>query len=158
MKATIAFGILNQLVSFFIKLTAISEVFFGILREIVLVNKVIACVIRRIDIDHLHFAEIGLLQQLQRLQIIALDIDIFRVDAAWSSIFTDRLFTVKAQCLCNRLIRQHNRLFLIWPCKLITFLRAFYHSGRDFLTQYIRINSTHDIAIFIFCFRHCIRK
>lgn len=48
MKATIAFGILNQLVSFFIKLTAISEVFFGILREIVLVNKVIACVIRRI--------------------------------------------------------------------------------------------------------------
>ena len=28
--------------------------------------------------------------------------------------------------------------------------QAFYHSGRDFLTQYIRINSTHDIAIFIF--------
>ena len=158
MESPIAFCILHQTISLFIKLTAIAKIFISILRKVILINEVIARVIRRIDIDHLHFAEIGFLQQLQFIQIIALDVNIFRVDAARRAISAHRLFTVKTQRLCNRLIRQHNRLFLVRPGELIAFLRTLYHRGRDFLTQHIRINGTHHIAIFVLGFCHCIRK
>ena len=44
--------------------------------KIICVNKIIAGVIRRVDVDHLDLAVVGRLQQLQHLQVISLDVEV----------------------------------------------------------------------------------
>ena len=46
--------------------------------KVVLIHEVIARVVGRVYVDHLHLAEIGFLQQLQNLQVIALNIEVLR--------------------------------------------------------------------------------
>ena len=58
-------------------LTAVSVVFFCTLSKIILVYKIISCIIRRINIDHLYFSKVCLLKQFQYFQIISLDVEIF---------------------------------------------------------------------------------
>jgi hypothetical protein len=40
------------------------------------INEVISGVVRRVDVDHLHPTEVGLVEQLQDFEIVALDEDI----------------------------------------------------------------------------------
>ena len=55
--------------------------------ELVIIHKAIrASVIRRVDINHLHFAAIRLHQMLQRIQIITTDIYILAILVLWLSI------------------------------------------------------------------------
>ena len=44
--------------------------------KIVRINEVVAGVVGRIDIDHLHLPVVGSLQELQHLQIVALNVQI----------------------------------------------------------------------------------
>lgn len=48
MKTSIAFRILHQPIPFFIGLTASYCIFLGFLFKVILINKIIACIIRRI--------------------------------------------------------------------------------------------------------------
>lgn len=57
--------------------------------KIVGVNKIVSRVVRRVDIDHLDFAKIIFLKQLQRVEIISLDKDIL------GSVEVDALFNVR---------------------------------------------------------------
>lgn len=50
--------------------------------EVVGVNKIFAGVVRRIDVDHLHFFVIRSLQKFQDFQIVALDIEVVAVELA----------------------------------------------------------------------------
>ena len=79
MKTTVALGVLHHAVSVFVKLSAVFKIFICTLCKIVLIYKVIACVIRRVDIYHLNLAKICFLQQFQYFQIIALNVEVFGV-------------------------------------------------------------------------------
>ncbi len=58
MKPTITFAILHQSISFFICLPAVLCIILVLLRKIIFVNKVISCIIWRININHLYFSQI----------------------------------------------------------------------------------------------------
>lgn len=76
----IAFIILHHTISFFIGLPTITCIFSSTLREIIFIDKVVACIIGWIDINHLDLAEIRLPQELQGIEIVALDVDIFTIN------------------------------------------------------------------------------
>ena len=60
MKPAIAFCIGNKAVPFFILLSAIVHILTSRLREVIIIHKVIASVIRWININHFYLAEIVL--------------------------------------------------------------------------------------------------
>jgi hypothetical protein len=42
------------------------------------VHKVLAGVVRRVDVDHLHLAEVALLEDLERFEVVAFDEEVLR--------------------------------------------------------------------------------
>ena len=61
MKTTVTLGVLHHTVSIFIVLPTVGKVLIRTLSKVVLINKVISRIVRRIDVDHLDLAEIGFL-------------------------------------------------------------------------------------------------
>lgn len=101
MKATIAFSIalhrINQLVPFFIEGTTGCLEVFARLCEIVVIDEVIACVIRRVYVDHLDCAKIVLAENFEHIEVIALNVEIFGVPKIFGG------FKVRSKgfvCLC----------------------------------------------------------
>ena len=120
MKAAIAFGVCHHTVAFFVILAAVSHVILGALCKVVLIDKIIAGVVRRVNVDHLNLAQICFLQELQHFQVIALDIKVLTVKTAGCAIFAHTVSCHRTQrCRDGRICRQH-RLFLVRPCKLVT--------------------------------------
>ena len=64
MEATVAFGVGNETVALLVKLSRVGEVFGRRLRKVILIDKIIARIVGRVDVNHLHLVEIGLLQAL----------------------------------------------------------------------------------------------
>ena len=79
MKPTIFLRILHQPISFFIGLSAVSYIVCCLLRKVIFIDEVIACVVRWINVYHLHLAQVGFPQNFQGVQIIPFDVNIFRV-------------------------------------------------------------------------------
>ena len=147
MKAAIAFGVCHHTVAFFIILTAIIHIFRRTLGKIVLIDKIIACVIGRINVDHLDLAQIGFLQELQHFQIIALDVEVLTVKATGSAIFANAIrYNGTQRCRDGRICRQHC-LFLIRPSKLIAFLPTFHDGIGKLLPQNVKINGVFYFAV-----------
>ena len=92
-EATVALVVhthIKQQISVLVPLTAFIGEFARGGGKIVVINKgVTSRVIRRIDIYHLDLAEIGLLQELQRIEVIAFNVDVLGVNSAGRSVTTD---------------------------------------------------------------------
>ena len=147
MKTAIAFGVCHHAVAFFVILAAVFHVILGALCKVVLIDKIIAGVVRRVNVDHLDLAQIGFLQELQHFQIVALDIEVFAVKAAGCAILANTVGHHRTQrCRDGRIGRQH-RLFLIWPSKLIAFLPTFYDRIGKLLPQNVKVNGVFYFAV-----------
>ena len=96
METAVALGIGDETVALLVKLSRVGEVFGRRLRKVILIDKVIARVVRRIDIDHLHLVEIGLLQALQHIEVVTLDVEVLRV------VEVHALLTAGTQCGIDR--------------------------------------------------------
>ena len=77
MKASITFRILYHSVTVIVELSAVLKIFSCTLRKIIAINEVVTSIIRWVNINHLNFAEICFLQQLQYLKVVALNIKVF---------------------------------------------------------------------------------
>ena len=147
MKAAIAFSVLYHTITFFIVLAAIFHVISCVLLKIISIDKIFARIVRRINVDHLDLAQIGFLQELQHFQIIALDVEVLAVKATGSAIFANAIRHNGTQgCRDGRICRQH-RLFLVRPCKLITFLPALYNGVGKLLPQNVKVNCVFYFAV-----------
>ena len=147
MKAAIAFGVGHHAIAFFVILAAVSHVILGALCKIILIDKVIACIIGRVNVDHLDLAQIGFLQELQHFQIVALDVEVLTVKATGSAIFANAIRHNGTQsCRDGRICRQH-RLFLVRPCELIAFLPALYNGVGKLLPQNVKVNGVFYFAV-----------
>ena len=47
--------------------------------EIVIIYKIMTCIIRRVDVNHLHLAEISFTQHFQYIEVVALNVEVLRV-------------------------------------------------------------------------------
>ena len=78
MKAAVGVGVRAELAAFGINLAGILQIGLQGLAVVVRVDEVVAGVVGRIDIDHLDLAQVGLLQELQDLKVVALDDEVLR--------------------------------------------------------------------------------
>lgn len=78
METTIRIRVLHKAVAKFIHIARLFVIFLLTLFEVVMIDEVIARVVRRIDVNHLHLTQIRLLQQLQCVKIVALDVNVPR--------------------------------------------------------------------------------
>ncbi len=63
MEATITIRIFTIAISIFVTVAFIE--FLYRLFKVIMIHKVIACIVRRVNIYHFHFAHIGVLEQFQ---------------------------------------------------------------------------------------------
>ena len=99
MKTPVAFCIGNEAVSFFVLLSAIVHILTSCLREVIVIHEIITRVIWRVDINHLHFAQIVLAKKFQHLQVVAFNIEVLRIVKVYT------LLTTRTQGICGRCIR-----------------------------------------------------
>ena len=117
-------------------------------RKVVVVHKgVRPSIVRRVDIDHLHLAEVRLLQQLQHIEIIPLDVEILTVERARRAVPPDTVLHNGAQRHRDRRIRRENRPPLVRPCERIALLAPLHDLTRELLPQHIKVNRRHGLPI-----------
>ena len=133
MKSPISFCICHELAAFFVHLPGFFQIFILYPSEIILVNKVVTRVVRRIDVDHLDLAEVGLLEELEGIQVIALDKQILR------GIKIHALFPAGAQGFGDGRVGGQQRLPFPWPVEVVALLRAFDDMPRKFLAEQIEV-------------------
>ena len=150
MKTSIAFCISYKTITFTIQLTAIFNILLCALLKIIIINKILTCIIRRIDINHLHLAQVCFLQQLQHVQIIAFNIKVFRI------VKVHAFFSARAQGFVNRRIGSQNGFALIRPSKLVAFLQIIYNMVTKLLFQHIKINGMLQFALIIDSFGNAV--
>lgn len=73
MKAPVGLGVGHQTRAVRVLLLGALEIALAVVAEVVVVDEVTPGVVRRVDIDQLHLVQVGLLEQLQRVQVVALD-------------------------------------------------------------------------------------
>jgi hypothetical protein len=88
-KSPICVAVRAKFAPFTVHLPGVFQVGLQALGIVVGVNEVVAGVVRRVNVDHLHFAEVGFLQQLKHFQVVPFNDQVFgrvEVDAffqAW---------------------------------------------------------------------------
>ena len=153
MKSAVAFGVLKKLVAVIVELSAAVKIIVSIFCKIIIVDKVIACVVRWINVYHFDLAKISFLQKFEDIKVIALYVEIFGV------VKINAFLTAGAESFSNRGICKQYRLFLVRPSELITFLFAVNNVGVYFLHKHVLVNGTDNFACgFIYCFGNCIRE
>ena len=119
--------------------------------EMVVVDKVVAGVVGRVDIDHLHLAQIAFLQQLQHLQVVALDVQVL------GGVPVFALFRAGAQRLAGGLVGLHHRGLLAHPGKLVCLI-ALQHIAGKHLPQLVKVDRPFQPAVPVRPFGHTVRK
>ena len=158
MKASISICIRNKLISLFVILSASAHVAVRVLGKIVLIHKIVASVVGRVDVNHFHLAQIRFPQELQHIQIVALNIQVLAVPAAGRAILAHTVRLDGAQRCRNGRVRRQHRLLLVRPCKLIALLAAFDDRRGNLLHQNILVNGADDFAILVHGLRHRVRE
>ena len=99
--------------------------------EVVLIHKIVARVVRRIDVDHLDTAEIRRLQQFQDFQIVAFDVQILR------GLEIDAFFRARTECCRGALLGKGKTLALALPGEfvLLKILEDVFASEREQLVD-----------------------
>ena len=86
------------MITFLVLLSTIIFVFVSILREVVVINKIIARVVRWVNINHLDLAKISLTDNFQHIKVVTFNVKILRVVKVHASLST------RAKRLCGRRI------------------------------------------------------
>ena len=147
METSVAVSVFEHATTVRIIHTKIILVILHRLLKIVPVDEIIARVVGRIDIDHLHLAEIALLQEFQHFQIVTLNIEVLR------AVPVDALFLAGAQSFADGFVCLHDGNLFAHPSKLIG-----NHIIRQHLTQQVKVNGLLRLAGLIFSFGYAIRE
>ena len=103
-----------------------------IVPKVILIDKIIAGIIGRVNINHFYLAIIGFLQKLQNFKIISLNVEIFRIIPILA------FFPAGPQGSHRWGLGQSQRFPLAIPFEAILFL-GIIHKISQKLTQYIKI-------------------
>ena len=109
---------------------------FFILRthEIICIDKIVARIIRWVNINHFDLAQIALLQQLEHFQIVAFNVEILGIIPVFA------FCRAGAQGLANGLVGFYNGCLFAHPCKLVCFISV-YNVRREHLLQQFKVDT-----------------
>ena len=143
--------VFHKAVALVIVLSAVGDIFLHALRKIVFVDKVTAGVVRRIDIDHLDLAQIGLLQQFEHVEVVSLYIKILRVVKVHALLFA------RTQRRRDGRVGEQLCLALVRPCHLIALLPLVDKHAAHFLFELVKVHGKRHLAVSL-DFRHAFRE
>ena len=143
MEAAVALSVCHEAVALFILLPAVVDILICTLGEVVVLHKVVACVVRRVNVNHLHLAEVILAQEFQHLQVVALNVEVLR------GVEVHALLAAGAQCVGGRGVGQSDGVALVGPGELVAFLGAFHDVLREFLPQLVEVNRSFRFPVLI---------
>ena len=147
MVAAGGFRVWQQAVAFLIGLAAFFFKLIGILGKVVAVNKVVARIVWRVNVNHFDFAQVAFLQELEHFEVIALNIKVFGV------FEIDRFFGNRPKRIRGWQVSRYNGFALAGPLQAVAFFGAFHHFVVEFLAQEVEIDGFAAI-----CFRHTVRE
>lgn len=139
MEATFGIGVLYQLTTF-IKISTLSFIFFASHLKIIVINKVVARIVRRVDINHLDLASIVLAQDLERVEVVTLDIQVL------GGIPVLALLRARTQHLVYATARLGAGFTLSRPCELVA-LAAALSNVTELLAQGIVVHSSMQFSV-----------
>lgn len=119
METPVAFRIGDQAAAFLVVFSAFGIEFVMGLGEVVVVDEIVAGVVGRVDVDELDFAGVVLAQELQRVEVVALDVQVS------GGVPVLAAFLDRAQGLGDGFAGEAFRLALAGPGELVTFPVAF---------------------------------
>ena len=135
MEATVTIRVGHKAVACLIFLIGAGKVGFGSFREVVIIDKIIARVVGRVDVDHFDLAEIGLLQELEGVEIVPFD------EQVLGGVKVHAFFPAGAQGFGNGGIGRQHGLALARPVQMIALLRAFHDAVGKLLPQKVKIHA-----------------
>ena len=110
----VALGVLHELlVALLVKQADLLVVLLLVHLKAVVVDEVVAGVVGRVDVDHLHLTQVALLEELQHLQVVPLDVQVF------GGVPVLALLWAGAQGLADGLIGLHDGGLLAHPGELV---------------------------------------
>ena len=109
----------DETTAFLVEITAPRVIFAARFGEVVVVDEVMARIVRWVDVDELHPAGVGLLQDLERIKVVALDVEVL------SRVPILRLTGLGNHRLADRAARLGLGLALAGPGELISLTLAF---------------------------------
>lgn len=112
-------------------------------KVIVIDNKLVTDIIGRINVNHLDPTEVGLAENFEDIEIIAIDVEIF------GCIEVNRFFAARAQSEIDRLVSETGCCTLIRPRELVAFLSVIERFVRQFRTELVEVNGKFRLTIFI---------
>ncbi|MFA4915156.1 MAG: hypothetical protein WC560_00615 [Syntrophales bacterium] len=130
MESTVRFRVRGVFPSLVVNLSGVAEIGVQTFAVIIRIDEIVACVVGGIDVDHLDLAEIGLLKELQDLQVVALDEEIFRRVEIYGFIAGGR------QGSDARLLDDLEAVGLPWPVHPVAFLSRIYHFSKGQLEPF----------------------
>ena len=150
MEAPIGLRIGNQPLTLLVSLIALGKVIVGVADKVVPVHKVVSLlpVVRRVKINQLDPAQICLLQQLECIEVIALDEEVLR------GVEVHALFPAWAQRFGDGRVGGEQRLALAGPGQVVALQRAFNDGIRQFLPQLVKVYRQLHAAVLASAFRH----
>ncbi len=113
MESSICLWIRNELILEFVIFAIVY--FIGGFSEIIMINKIVASVVWRIDVDELDHAGVVLAQELQCVEVISFDVQVLGGIPVLAAFFD------RSQGFGDGFAGQSFRLALARPCELVTF-------------------------------------
>ena len=153
MVTTIGNRILDKAITQFIYIAS-KQVFLSLSTcKIIMIHKIITCIVRWININHLHLTEIRLLQQFQHFEVVALNIEVLR------SVPIHAILLDRTERLADRAQHFGTSRLLAHPVELVGFRSIFYSIIAQQLAQGAEIHHTLDFTcIGVSCLREARRS
>ena len=151
MEPTVALGVGDQTATFLVVVAALGVVLASRLGEVVVVNEVMARIVRWVDVDELHLAGVGFLQDLERVKVVTLDVEVLcRVPILGLAWFGNHRLVYGAARLglC---------LALAGPSELIALTLAFGHITQK-IAQRVKVDDALKLSFGVFRLRHNLRE
>ncbi len=108
--------------------------------EVVIIHKVVARVIGRVDVNHFHLAQVRALQQLEHFQVVALYVEVLRV------VPIHRVLRHGAQRLVGRLGGLRLGGILAHPREPVTFAALVHHVVAQEAAQRLEVHPAGRLA------------
>ena len=143
MEASVGLGVGDESSAGFVLLGGLEEVVLHAVGEVVVVDEVVARVVGRVDVDHLDLAEVGLLQELEDFEVVALDVEVFRL------LEIHALGFAGAQRLVDGRVGGGDGFALAGPVERVALDGAFDDAAGKLLAQEIEIDGTAGLALVV---------
>ena len=151
MKPAVALGVGDQTATFVVIVAALRVVFAARFGEVVVVDEVMARIVGRVDVDEFHLAGVGFLQDLERVEVVALDVEVLR----GAPIFG--LARLGNHRLVDGAARLGLGLALTRPSELITLTLAFSYITQK-IAQRVEVHCTCKLTVGVLYLGHHLRE